>query len=104
MDQGEYASAPSRVASGQFWRMGTKGGAVASGRRELVSRNATHLVTRTAFVAVEAKEKSERVVAAARERATANNTNTTAKNAEHDGRKRYGKPPPRACVRVHWLS
>jgi hypothetical protein len=49
-----YEAAPSRVSAAQFWRMGSRGGALVSGKRELVSVNATHVVSRTALVAVEA--------------------------------------------------
>jgi hypothetical protein len=49
-----YDAAPARVASASFWRLAAVGGALASGRRALVSRNITHYVTRTLWVGVEA--------------------------------------------------
>lgn len=52
--EGPYAAAPAKVATARFFRLGAEGGALGSGARELVSSNATHYVTRTAFVAVEA--------------------------------------------------
>lgn len=54
LDAGDYAAAPARAATAQFYRLATRTGAVVSGKRELVSSNATHFVTRTALVAVEA--------------------------------------------------
>ena len=51
--QGDYEAAPSRAASASFWRLSAARGVLASGARALVSRNATHHVTRTAWVAVE---------------------------------------------------
>ena len=49
-----YEAAPARVATAQFYRMGTRGGYLASGKRALLVHNSTHFVTRTALVAVEA--------------------------------------------------
>ena len=48
-----YESAPARASTARFWRLAAAGGVLASGSRELVSVNATHYVTRTAFLAVE---------------------------------------------------
>jgi len=54
LDKTDYEAAPARVATAQFYRMGSRGGAIVSGKRELVSHNATHFVTRTGWVGVEA--------------------------------------------------
>ena len=43
LDKTDYEAAPARVATAQFYRMGSRGGAIVSGKRELVTHNATHL-------------------------------------------------------------
>ena len=54
LDGTPYESAPSRVATAAFWRLGAFGGVLVSGARALVAANASSYVTRTSFVAVEA--------------------------------------------------
>ena len=54
LDAGAYAAAPARAATALFYRLATRTGAVVSGKREIARKNATHFVTRTALVAVEA--------------------------------------------------
>jgi hypothetical protein len=54
LDAGAYAAAPARAATARFYRLRARGGAVVSAARDVVARNASHLVTRTALVAVEA--------------------------------------------------
>ncbi len=49
-----YDAAPARAATASFWRLAAAGGVLASGRRALVARNASHYVTRAAWVGVEA--------------------------------------------------
>jgi hypothetical protein len=53
VDGGAYDSAPAKVATAQFYRLSVEGGVLATGARVLVSQNASHYITRTAFVAVE---------------------------------------------------
>ena len=48
-----YDAAPARAATASFWRLAVSGGVTASGARALVTTNATHYVTRTAWVGVE---------------------------------------------------
>lgn len=54
LDGSAYDSAPARAASASFYRLAASGGVVVSSARAVVTYNATHYVTRTAFVAVEA--------------------------------------------------
>jgi len=43
LDKTDYEAAPARVATAQFYRMGSRGGAIVSGKREIVTHNETHL-------------------------------------------------------------
>jgi alpha-L-fucosidase 2 len=53
LDDTPYVAAPSKAATGAFWRLGGEGGFLGSAARAIVVQNATHFITRATFVAVE---------------------------------------------------
>ena len=83
-DVNDYTFAPSRVGTAQMYRLGTRGGVLVSGRRTLVSRNSTHFVTTTSWIAVEAANTKSIVVRTNMRRPLKTTTDSTSTIVLHE--------------------